>query len=93
MAARFRSVFFGTPTFAVPCLDALCDVAEIVGVVCQPDKPAGRGMVLTPPPVKVRAVERGLAVVQPTKLKTGEFAAWLREQRVDVALVTHPSAQ
>jgi methionyl-tRNA formyltransferase len=83
----FRAVFFGTPQFAVPCLEALVEIAEVVGVVCQPDKPQGRGLELTPPPVKKRAVELGLTVVQPTKLKTGEFAAWLREQKVDVALV------
>ena len=56
-------------------------------MICQPDKPVGRGHVLTPPPVKRRAVELGLPVVQPTKLRTGEFGAWVREQRVDVALV------
>lgn len=83
----FRAVFFGTPQFAVPCLDALADVAEVVAVVCQPDKPQGRGLELAAPPVKERAIELGIPVVQPTKLKTGEFAAWLRDQKVDVALV------
>jgi methionyl-tRNA formyltransferase len=71
----------------VPSLDALRDIAEVTAVVCQPDKPAGRGLTLTPPPVKVRALELGLPVVQPTKLKTGEFAEWLRAQAADVALV------
>jgi methionyl-tRNA formyltransferase len=83
----FRAVFMGTPQFAVPCLDALTEIAEVTAVVCQPDKPAGRGLELTPPPVKKRALELGLTVVQPTKLKTGEFAAWLRDQKADVALV------
>jgi methionyl-tRNA formyltransferase len=83
----FRALFFGTPAFSVPCLDALKSVAEVVGVVCQPDKPVGRGLTLTAPPVKVRAEELGLPVVQPTKLKTGEFADWVRAQNVDVALV------
>lgn len=55
--------------------------------MCQPDKPAGRGLTMAAPPVKVRATELGLPVVQPTKLRTGEFAAWVREQGVDVALV------
>jgi methionyl-tRNA formyltransferase len=82
-----RTLFFGTPEFAVACLDALADVSEVVGVVCQPDKPVGRGLVLTPPPVKVRAEERGLPVVQPTKLKTGDFADWVRAQDAEVALV------
>ena len=86
-AGGFRAVFFGTPQFAVPCLEALVEIADVVGVVCQPDRPQGRGLELTAPPVKKRALELGLNVVQPTKLKTGEFAAWLREQNVDVALV------
>jgi methionyl-tRNA formyltransferase len=83
----FRSLFFGTPAFAVPSLEALHAVSEVAGVVCQPDKPSGRGMTLAAPPVKVRGGELGLEVVQPTKLKTGDFAAWVRERKVDVALV------
>jgi methionyl-tRNA formyltransferase len=82
-----RALFFGSPVFAVPSLDALHALAEVVGVVCQPDRPAGRGLVLTPPAVKVRAAALGLPVVQPTKLRTGEFGQWVRDRRVDVALV------
>ncbi|HVY48983.1 MAG TPA: methionyl-tRNA formyltransferase [Minicystis sp.] len=82
-----RALFFGTPALAVPSLDALADVAEVVGVVCQPDRPAGRGLELKPPPVKVRALERGLDVAQPTKIRTPEFAAFIAEKRADVALV------
>jgi methionyl-tRNA formyltransferase len=82
-----RALFFGTPAFSVPCLDALTSVAEVVGVVCQPDKPVGRGLTLTAPPVKQRAAELGLPVTQPTKLRTGDFAQWVRDQKVDVALV------
>ena len=82
-----RALFFGTPAIAVPALDALCSIAEVVAVVCQPDRPAGRGLTLTPPPVKVRALELGLPVNQPTKVKTPEFAAWAKEQDADVALV------
>jgi methionyl-tRNA formyltransferase len=84
---RFRAIFFGSPAFAVPSLDALRTTADIVAVVCQPDKPSGRGLVVTPPAVKVRATELGLPVIQPTKLRTGEFAAWARAQQADVALV------
>jgi methionyl-tRNA formyltransferase len=86
-SASFRALFFGSPAFAVPSLAALHSIAEVAGVVCQPDRPAGRGLEVAAPPVKVRAIELGLPVVQPTKLRTGEFAAWVREQRVDVALV------
>jgi methionyl-tRNA formyltransferase len=84
---RFRAIFFGSPAFAVGSLDALHSIADVVGVVCQPDKPAGRGLALTPPAVKIHATELGLPVVQPTKLKTGEFAEWVRGQKADVALV------
>jgi methionyl-tRNA formyltransferase len=87
VSERFRALFFGSPAFAVPSLEALHAIAEVAGVVCQPDKPAGRGLVMTPPAVKVRAGELGLPVVQPTKLRTGEFGAWVRAQSVDVALV------
>ena len=82
-----RALFFGTPAFSVPCLDALASVAEVVGVVCQPDKPVGRGLTLTAPPVKQRALALGLPVVQPTKLRTGDFAEWMRGVEADLALV------
>ncbi len=82
-----RAVFFGTPVFAVPCLEALAKVADVAAVVCQPDKPVGRGLELSAPPTKQLAEKLGIPVVQPTKLRTGEFAAWLRAQNADVALV------
>jgi methionyl-tRNA formyltransferase len=83
----FRSLFFGTPSFAVPALDALVAISEVVGVVCQPDKPSGRGMELHAPPIKVRAAALGVPVIQPTKLRTGEVAEWARARNADVALV------
>jgi methionyl-tRNA formyltransferase len=82
-----RALFFGTPAIAVPALSALAEIAEIVGVVCQPDRPAGRGLSVKPPPVKERAAELGLAVVQPAKIRTPEFADWVRAADADVALV------
>jgi methionyl-tRNA formyltransferase len=82
-----RALFFGTPAIAVPSLDALHGLADVVGVVCQPDRPAGRGLELKPPPVKVRALELGLSVVQPAKIRTPEFAEWVRAANADVALV------
>jgi methionyl-tRNA formyltransferase len=82
-----RAVFFGTPAIAVPALRALTEVAEVVGVVCQPDRPAGRGLNLQPPAVKVAALELGFEVHQPLKVKTGNLDEWLRERRLDVALV------
>ncbi len=80
-------MFFGTPAIAVPALAALCEVADVVGVVCQPDRPAGRGLELQAPAVKRAARERGLEVFQPLKVRTGELADWLSARRLDVALV------
>ena len=57
MAAKYRIIFMGTPEFAVPSLQALLDHGEeVVAVVCQPDKPKGRGRKLSPPPVKELAL-------------------------------------
>jgi methionyl-tRNA formyltransferase len=82
-----RAVFFGTPPIAVPALRALTQVATVAAVVCQPDRPSGRGLKLTAPAVKEAALELGLSVHQPTKVRTGELAEWLREKSADVALV------
>lgn len=85
--AKARTIFFGTPDFAVPCLSALAELSEVVLVMTQPDRPAGRGMKLTAPPVKVRALQLGLPVLQPVKVRTPEFAAQLRDLRAEVAVV------
>lgn len=82
-----RALFFGTPEIAVPALEALARVAQVSAVVCQPDKPSGRGLAMHAPAVKVRALELGLPVEQPLKVRTPEFAAWVRAQEADVALV------
>jgi methionyl-tRNA formyltransferase len=82
-----RAVFFGTPQIAVPALRALTQVAEVTAVVCQPDRPSGRGLKLAQPAVKDAALELKLSVHQPTKVRNGELSAWLRDQRADVALV------
>jgi methionyl-tRNA formyltransferase len=82
-----RALFFGTPEIAVPSLQALADIAEVVGVVCQPDRPAGRGLKLQSPAVKSAALARALLVAQPEKIKTPEFARWVGEQNADFALV------
>jgi methionyl-tRNA formyltransferase len=85
--ARARAIFFGTPEFAVPTLRALCEVAEVVLVVTQPDRPKGRGMKLAPPPVKELALSLGIPVEQPTKVRTPDFAERLRALKADVAVV------
>ena len=82
-----RALFFGTPEFAVPCLSALAELCDVQLVISQPDRPAGRGMKLTPPHVKLRAQELGLSVIQPVKVRTPEFAAQLRAAQADLALV------
>ncbi len=75
-----RIVFMGTPDFAVPSLQALCASGhEIAGVVTQPDRPKGRGHKLTPSPVKVAALEAGLNVYQPERVKSAEFIETLRQ--------------
>ena len=68
-----KIVFMGTPDFAVNALEALINAGhEITGVFTQPDKPQGRKMVLTPPPVKAFAESKGLKVFQPTTVRTDE---------------------
>jgi methionyl-tRNA formyltransferase len=67
-----RTVFMGTPEIAVPALQALAKRTTVTCVITQPDRPAGRGMQLTPPPVKVAALALGLSVWQPTTLKGAE---------------------
>jgi methionyl-tRNA formyltransferase len=82
-----RTVFFGTPAVAVPALRALAESSTVAGVVCQPDRPAGRGLGLHEPEVKVAARELGLDVYQPAKVRTGELADWVTVRRAEVAVV------
>jgi len=68
-----KLVFCGTPMFAVPCLERLITAGhEIVLVVTQPDRPQGRGMTMTAPPVKQAALKLALPVVQPEKIKKNQ---------------------
>ena len=82
-----RIVFFGSPDFAVPSLAALAEEHEIAAVVTQPDRPAGRGAKLQMPPVKTFAQEKGLAVLQPSKLRDGQLAKQLAGLAPDVVVV------
>ncbi|GBD39679.1 Methionyl-tRNA formyltransferase [bacterium HR37] len=78
----------GTPEFAVPSLKALIESGdEVVAVVTQPDKPKGRGLEVTPPPVKILAQKYGIPVLQPQKIKTEEFLKQLEELRPDIICV------
>ncbi|WP_224017430.1 methionyl-tRNA formyltransferase [Ferruginibacter albus] len=83
-----RLIFMGTPEFAVASLDALVKAGmNIVGVVTAPDKPAGRGMHLQQSAVKKYAVENGLNVLQPEKLKSPEFLEQLKTLNADLQIV------
>ncbi len=84
-----RIVFFGTPEFAVPSLEALlAERAQVVGVVTQPDKPHGRSRsVLVPPPVKQAALRQGIPVLQPDRPRGDLFLAALRHWQPEIGVV------
>ena len=83
-----RTVFFGTPQWAVASLEALLtsDI-EVAAVVTNPDRPAGRGMELRPSPVQERALQAGLDVLQPRRARDPDFHAALERLAPDVATV------
>ena len=80
-------VFMGSPEFALPGLRALAQNYHVVGVVTQPDRASGRGREIKMPPVKALALELGLAVMQPDKLRLPESMAQLREWNPDLIVV------
>jgi methionyl-tRNA formyltransferase len=83
-----KIAFLGTPAFAVAPLDALARAGhEIACVVAQPDRPAGRGQALREPATKAWARERGVAVLQPEKVRDGRLAADLAARAPDVLVV------
>src|SRR5947208_1782460 len=82
-----RLVFFGTPEFAVPTLEALVREHDIVLVVAQPDKPAGRGMKMQAPAVAVKAREMGLPLAQPPRIRNDEFLASIAALKPDAGIV------
>lgn len=85
---ELRIVFMGTPEFAVESLKALTDHNyNIVGVVTVPDKPAGRGQKLAESPVKQFAVQQGIMVLQPTKLRDPEFISQLQLLKADLQVI------
>src|SRR5690242_17582970 len=84
----FRIVFMGTPEFAVASLDRLNrEGYTIAGVVTAPDKPAGRGKKLQASAIKEYALENGLNVLQPEKLKAEEFLSELKALKADLHVV------
>ncbi len=87
--SKLKIVFFGTPDFAVPALEALiAEKYNVVAVITQPDKPTGRKKILSPPPAKVTAQKLGLMVLQPTSLKTGiDILKFLRISEFNLGIV------
>lgn len=84
-----RVLYTSTPEFGVPTLRRLArdQRFQIAGVITQPDKPAGRGLKLTPPPVKLAALDLGIPVLQPKSLRTPEAQAIIRALEPDVGAV------
>lgn len=82
-----RVVFMGSPDFALPPLTALNQAFNVVGVVTQPDRPAGRGRKLQSPPVKTLALTYGLPVLQPASLKNSEAFEQIQALSPDVIVV------
>ncbi len=81
-------VFYGTPSFAVPSLRAIVEAGyRVKAVVTMPDKEAGRGMKPTPAAVKIAAIELGIPVLQPEKMKAPEFIEQLKEINPDLQIV------
>jgi methionyl-tRNA formyltransferase len=88
MNASPKIVFMGTPDFAVASLKALLNAKmNVVGVVTAPDKPAGRGMQLQQSAVKQFALEHGLPIAQPEKLKSPDFFAQIQAWQPDLQIV------
>jgi len=85
---NLRIVFFGTPAFAVPSLETLQRSRhQVVAVVTQPDRPRGRGHKTTDAPVKARAIDAGIPVLQPERLKEPAFLEQLTALRSDLGVV------
>jgi methionyl-tRNA formyltransferase len=83
-----RLIFMGTPHFAVASLRACLELGEVVAVVTQPDKPRGRGQEVSFSPVKELAVEKGIPVLQPPKIRGTDFAQQIKALDAEVAVVT-----
>src|SRR5262245_34475349 len=85
-----KLIFMGTPEFAVPSLNKLIEAGhQILTVFTQPDRPVGRNQIVTPPPVKVFATERGIPVSQPSRIKTAEARAEIEPlfQQADAGII------
>jgi methionyl-tRNA formyltransferase len=86
-ARKLRAVFMGTAPFALPTLRSLADTEEVIAVITQPDRPRGRGQEVAPPPAKELALDLGLKILQPERVKDPHFIAQLEELKIDVIVV------
>jgi len=83
-----KTVFFGTPAFAVPTLERLlASPHDVAGVVTQPDRPRGRGQRMSPSPVKAVALANGLSLFQPERMKDPNFVGALDGLKPDIGVV------
>ncbi len=82
-----KTAFFGTPPIAVASLDALYEMSDVALVVTQPDRPSGRGLGVSSSAVKCRALELGLEVLQPKRVRTGSLDQALSERGIELAVV------
>lgn len=88
MRNDMRAIFMGTPDFSVPVLTAMKEAGhDMLAAVTQPDKPKGRGKEMQMTPVKAKALELGIPVLQPKKVRDPEFVEQLRELKPDVMVV------
>ncbi len=84
---KYKIVYMGSPEFAIPPLEGLVEKEEVLAVITQPDKPKGRGLRLSPCPVKEWAISKGLEVLSPQKLKDPEFLEKLKGFSPDLIVV------
>ena len=83
-----KIIFFGTPEFAVPSLQALIDRKEnIIGVITQPDRKVGRGLKLKIPPIKELALEHDIKILQPENIRDPKFISQFQKFSADLAVV------
>lgn len=88
MRNDMRAIFMGTPDFSVPVLTAMKEAGhDMLAAVTQPDKPKGRGKEMQMTPVKAKALELGIPVLQPKRVRDPEFVEQLRELKPDIVVV------
>ena len=84
---KYKIIFLGTPEFAIPSLEGLYEKENVIAVVTQPDKPKGRGLKLSPSPIKTWALSKGLKVLEPLKLKDSQVIETFKSFLPDLIVV------